>query len=56
VTMPLSPESQTALDSLIGPEVPALDALPPHEAQPVFNEIFKTQPEDQEDVATISEL
>jgi acetyl esterase len=54
--MPLSPESQIALDSLTGPEVPALDALPPQEAQSVFNEIFKTQPEDQEDVAMVLEL
>ena len=54
--MPLRPESKTALDALDQMGVPALDSLPPHEAQPVFNEILKTQPEDQEEVAIVSDL
>ncbi len=56
IIVPLSPESRAALDLLDQTGVPALDSMPPQEAQSVFNEIFKTQPEDQEHVAVISEL
>jgi len=54
--MSLSSESRAALDLLDELGVPPLDALPPAQARPILNELFKTQPEDQEAVDSISEL
>jgi len=54
--MPLTAESEAVLQELENQGVPALDALPPTEGRALFNEVFKTQPEDQEPVARVEPL
>lgn len=54
--MPLTAESVAVLEEMQKQGMPGLDALPPAEGRALFNEVFKTQPEDQEPLARVEDL
>ena len=53
--MPLSAESMAVVQALVAQNMPPLDGLPVTEGRALFNNAFKTKPEDQEPVARVEE-
>ena len=53
--MPLSAESMAVVQALVAQNLPPLDGLAVTEGRALFNNAFKTKPEDQEPVARVEE-
>ena len=54
--MPLDPQAEALLRSFAEAGMPALDALPPDQARPVFDEAFRTPPEALQAVQRVEDL